>query len=260
MSKIAILSDIHSNLPAFKAVLRDVQASGAGRIVILGDIVGYGAAPAECVDLVRKLGGVCVMGNHEVAVQAVRKRGGSVLDPDWKQNGYLAGLVHSARCLDAGQASWLAALPFSMKIPGAIVAHASLDEPEAFNYIQDADSARPTLEILRAEKFKVGFFGHTHVQEFFADPEGDVQWLDDSRFRIPNDMACVVMVGAVGQPRHETDRSAAWVLWDSETNVVEFRKSPYNRLDAAQAIAKAGLPMESALRLLSPEEDAFLNY
>jgi predicted phosphodiesterase len=62
MSKIAILSDIHSNLPALTAVLREVEASGAERFVFLGDIVGYGASPAECVALVRKLGGVCVMG------------------------------------------------------------------------------------------------------------------------------------------------------------------------------------------------------
>lgn len=60
MSKIAILSDIHSNLPALQAVLSEVQSSGAGRIVFLGDIVGYGASPAECVDWVRKLGGECV--------------------------------------------------------------------------------------------------------------------------------------------------------------------------------------------------------
>jgi len=63
MSTIAILSDIYSNLTAFKAVLRDVKESGARQIIFLGDIVGYGSHPAECVEWVRKLGGHCVMGN-----------------------------------------------------------------------------------------------------------------------------------------------------------------------------------------------------
>ena len=82
MSKIALLSDIHSNLPAFQAVLRDVRVSGANQIVFLGDIVGYGASPAKCVDLVRKLGGKCVMGNHEPATLAVRKLGDSCMSMD----------------------------------------------------------------------------------------------------------------------------------------------------------------------------------
>jgi predicted phosphodiesterase len=259
MSKIAILSDIHSNLQAFKAVLLDVKTSEAEHIVFLGDIVGYGASPAECVNLVRKLDGDCVMGNHDASMRSVRRRGCSCLDPDWKQSGYLSGLVHSARCLDAGQAEWLASLPFSKNIPGAIVAHANLADPESFDYIKDAESASATLEILREKTTQVGFFGHTHVQEVFADPLGNVEWLDGTRFRIPNGTACVVMVGAVGQPRHETDRRAAWVLWDATERVVEFRKTPYQRLEAAQAIIDAGLPSESALRLLTPDEASFLN-
>jgi len=260
MSKIAILSDIHSNLPAFQAVLRDVQASGAKDIVFLGDIVGYGASPAECVDLVRKLGGKCVMGNHEPATQAVRIRGNTCLQPGWQQDGYQAGLAHSAKCLDAGQAQWLAQLPFTLKIPGAVVAHANLHAPQGFGYIHDAASAAPTLEILRNEINKVGFFGHTHIPEVFTDPlqQAAVEWVDGSRFRVPAGVACVVMVGSVGQPRHETDRRASWVLWDPTESVVEFRKTNYNRLQTAQEFIQAGLPLESAQRLLTEAEEAFL--
>lgn len=258
MSKIAILSDIHSNLPAFKAVLRDVQESGAEQIVFLGDIVGYGASPAECVDLVRKLGGHCVMGNHDMEIRNIRKRGCNSLGAGWQHCGYEAGLAHSAKSLDAGQADWLADLPYGMKIPGAFVTHGSLNKPEAFNYIQTARDASPTLEILRKEKIKIGFFGHTHVPDIFSDDDDALEWLDETRtrVRIPSGLACAITVGAVGQPRHETDRRAAWVLWNPEEGVVEFRKTEYNRLQAAQDIAKAGLPFESAQRLLTDEEEA----
>lgn len=259
MAKTAILSDVHSNLPALEAVLRGVEASGAEGIVFLGDLVGYGASPAECVERVRHLGAACVMGNHDIAIQAVRKRGCRCIDPDWKNSGYLAGLVHSAKALNEDQASWLARLPFILKIPGAWVAHASLDEPENFNLIESAESAEPTLAILRSAHHKVGFFGHTHVQEVFPDLPGELEWLDESRFKIPAGLACAVMVGSVGQPRHETDRRACWVLWDSTENIVEFRKTTYDRVAAAKSILEGGLPLESAVRLLMEHEIAILD-
>jgi len=260
MPTVAILADIHSNIQALESVLREAKHCGAERIVFLGDIVGYGGSPAECVKLVRELGGACVMGNHDAEIQDVRQRGCTFSDPDWTGSEYEAGLAHSARCLDADQAEWLAALPYRMKLPGGFGAHGSLDRPEAFNYIDDVESARPTLDILRKETFKVGFFGHTHVQGIFAEDEDALEWLDETRVRIPAGLACAVTVGAVGRPRHDAEGRAAWVLWDSDTGVVDFRKTVYNRIGAARAVALAGLPMESSLALLTHEEiTAILN-
>lgn len=259
MGKIAILSDIHSNLPALTPVLRDVQTSGAERIVFLGDIVGYGASPAECVEWVRKLGGGCVMGNHEEAMGLLLRRGRINLDRERPQDDYRAGIVHSAKSINDELAKWLAGLPYELSIPGARVSHASLDEPAAWNYISDTATAEPTLKILRRDRHsRLGFFGHTHVQGIFPDASASLEWLDKTRVRIPAGLACAVTVGAVGQPRHDTDRRAAWVLWDPAAGVVEFRKTDYNRIEAAQQIVKAGLPMESALRLLTVQELAFL--
>lgn len=258
MPTVAILSDIHANLQALEAVLEDVNPSGAVSIVFLGDIVGYGASPAECVKLVRGLGGACVMGNHDVEIDAVRRRGCTFRDPNWKQSCYHAGLAHAGRCLDADQAHWLAGLPFRMTLPGAVAAHGSLDEPEAFNCIKDAASAEPTLEILRKEKFKVGFFGHTHVQGIFAEDADALEWLEVNRVRIPDGLACAVTVGAVGRPYDDDQCRAAWVLWDSESGVVEFRKTDYNRIQAAHDILRAGLPVESAMEMLTAEEFADL--
>lgn len=137
---------------------------------------------------------------------------------------------------------------------GSIVAHADLASPESFAYIQDDRSALASLDILRKNARKVGFLGHTHVQEVFSDPAGELEWLGDHQFRVPAGLACVVMVGAVGQPRHEADRRACWVMWDSDEIIVEFRKTDYDRLAAAKSITDVGLPQESALRLLKDEE------
>jgi predicted phosphodiesterase len=257
MPKIAILSDIHSNLSAFKAVLKEVQASGATQIAVLGDIVGYGASPAECVELCRKLHATAVMGNHDVDMQQYLK-GRRPTEPNWKKEGFTAGLVHTAASLNPEQTAWLAALPYARLIEGAVIAHGSLDDPEAFYYIDSDYSAAPTLKILAAQTYKVGFFGHTHEQEIFHHPKTKLTWENETTFTIPAGQPCAVTVGSVGQPRSEDDRRACWVLWDPKTRLVELRKTEYNRVKAAQDIAKAGLPMESALRLINPEEFTFL--
>lgn len=254
MPKVAILSDIHSNLPALNQVLRDVAQSGAETVYFLGDIVGYGAQPAECVEWVRKLGSRCVMGNHDLAMLQYRRPGYEPPQKNWRKDDYAAGLMHSARSLDDAQAEWVRALPFWGRIPGAVVAHASLDDPGHFNYIEDAGSAAPTLELLATMAEPVGFFGHTHRQEFFAaDPDG-IEVLSAQRFRIPEGMPCAVMVGSVGQNRHETDRRACWVLWDPVTREFEFRGVEYDRREAARRIVAAGLPRDGAMRLLAPDE------
>ena len=194
----------------------------------------------------------------KVEIGNVRRRGCSFRNPDWKQSGYLAGLAHAAMCMDADQAAWLAAPLYTMRIPGAIVAHGSLDEPDAFNYIDDDERSKAKLEILRKDKVKVGFVGHTHLQGIIAERFNALDWLDAMRVRIPVGIACVVTVGLVGQPGHATDRRASWVLCDPAENMVEFRRVNYSHLQAAQEIAKAGLPWESALRLLTSEEATFV--
>jgi len=256
MSSIAILSDIHSNLRAFQAVLKDAREAGAEQFVFLGDVVGYGAFPSECVTLVQEHGGQCVMGNHEVAVLSLvesmrhqsgdRRRGGAC--------GYTAGLIHSARSLDPRKLSWLESLPYTLPIPGAVAAHANLQSPRSFGYITDSLSAGPSLAALATQVFGLGFFGHTHLQEVFPGHGGGVEWLDDTSFHVPKESRCVVMVGSVGLPRHPTDRSAAWVLWDPEARIIELKRTEYDRVQAAGEVIRAGLPSSTAIDLLTAEE------
>lgn len=258
MSKIAILSDIHGNLPALEEVLDDAARAGAERFMCLGDSVGYGASSAECIDRILDVNAECVMGNHDLAVERLRLIGREGMPAGWQNSGYAAGLVHAAETLGSSRSSWLAERPYTLRIPDAVVAHANYHSPESFDYITDPKSAAPTLDMLGGESGLAGFFGHTHIQEVFPDPIRGVEWLDGARFHIPAGVPCVVMVGSVGQPRHASDRRAAWVLWDAEQRIVELRKTNYPRLQAAKDIKLAGLPLESAMKLLSQEEAAFL--
>jgi predicted phosphodiesterase len=258
MKKIALLTDIHANLPALLSVLREVKESGATEIVFLGDIVGYGASPAECVQWVRKLGGHCVMGNHDLAVPYYRENAQRRTDPRKIRDGYLAGLIHAAETLAEEDAEWLMNLPYVMEIPGAWIAHASIDDPKNFNYVEDQESAADTLNFLSRMEIKLGFFGHTHVPNIFAEDASKLEWINDSTVRIPGDMACAVTVGSCGQPRTRDDLRACWALWNPEERIVEFRRTEYNRIKAAQDAAKAGLPLEAASRVLTDAEFAEL--
>lgn len=85
-------------------------------------------------------------------------------------------------------------------------------------------------------------------------------WENETTFTVPAGQPCVVMAGSVGQPRHETDKRAAWVLWEPEARRVQLMKTDYNRLQSAKAMAMAmaGLPAESALRILTAQEHSAL--
>lgn len=252
MPRIAILSDVHANAPALAAVVRAVVKARVKRIVWGGDIVGYGASPDACVTRVRELGGECVMGNHDHYTNDIR-HDRSVLPAhrEWRKNPVWAGVEEAARVLSEDNAAWLRSLPDQLQIPGGVVAHAALHQPSEWPYLRSLADALPTLDILRESARGIGFFGHTHRQEVFYDPAEAVtpERISPTKLHLPEGTVCAVLVGSVGQPR-DGDLRAGWTLWDSDTRIVEFRRTAYPALEAAQAIIAADLPIESALRLL----------
>jgi len=255
MPKIAILSDIHANEPALKAVLREVAKAKVSQVVFGGDTVGYGANPNACVTRVRGQGGLSVLGNHDFYTNHIRRdRAALPANRDWRKNPVWAGVEEAARMLSEDNAEWLRQLPRELRIPGGVVAHAALHHPEEWPYVRSLADALPTLERLRESARGIGFLGHTHRQEIFSDPSEAVtpEWIHGTRVHLPEGVVCAVMVGSVGQPR-DGDLRAAWTLWDSDTRVLEFRHTEYPALTAAQEIVAADLPVESALRLLDED-------
>lgn len=255
MPKIAILSDIHANAPALEAVLRDIAKAKVKRVVFGGDVVGYGASSNACVTRVRDLGGECVLGNHDFYTNQIRSDR-SILPPnrEWRKNPVWAGVEEAARTLSEDNAAWLQKLPRTLAIPGGVLAHAALHQPDDWPYLRTFIDAIPTLAILREAASGIGFFGHTHRQELFFDSIDPVtpERINATRAHLPEGVVCAVLVGSVGQPR-DGDLRAGWTLWDSDTRVVEFRRTAYCALDAANDIVAADLPVESALRLLDEE-------
>ena len=251
MPRIALLSDIHANLPALQAVIDDADRLGIRDFVFLGDIVGYGPHPAECVELVRQSGAPCVMGNHDYYTVAGRRhRGFLPSDPESRANPVWAGIHHALRELDDEDIDWLESLPRVIDIPGAIAAHASLDEPWSWRYLLSSADATPTLGILGQLGLSIGFFGHTHRQEWFSRPIGGAgEPRTEDLFVLDAHARYAVVVGSVGQPRSRDNR-ASWTLWDSERRMFEFRRTAYPVEKTVAAIREAGLPAHSARRLM----------
>jgi predicted phosphodiesterase len=251
VAKIAILSDIHGNLPALTAVLAEVDAAGVEEVFFGGDTVGYGAKSAECVALVRARGGRSVLGNHDFYALRIRRNAALVPPEERRVNPVWAGVAHAAETMDDDAAEWLASLPMALDVPRGILAHAALHRADEWPYLHSLRDAGPTLKNLRRNALDVGFFGHTHRQDIFADTSAAAMpdYLEHGRIRLPEKSVCAVLVGSVGQPR-DTDRRAAWTIWDPDERIVEFRRTVYPAVEAAMQIILAGLPKHSAERLL----------
>lgn len=250
MPRIAILSDVHSNLHALEAVLEEVEACQVDSLAFGGDTVGYGAFPGSCIDRVMATGAPCVLGNHDFYVTRLEHQLKSLeSDPEISNNPVWMGIVHSIReTVGTARMDWLNALPRVHRLPGAVLAHAALHDMDEWPYLTDPAEATPTLALLDEP---VGFFGHSHLTRLFFDKSRPARpkWIDRTRIEIPPDGRCALTVGSVGQPR-EGDTSASWVIWDSEARVVELKRTPYPQLEAARAILEIGLPSHSARRLL----------
>jgi diadenosine tetraphosphatase ApaH/serine/threonine PP2A family protein phosphatase len=245
--RIALLSDIHANLPALQAVIEDADRLGIRDLVFLGDIVGYGPHPAECVEMVRQSGAPCVLGNHDYYTVAGRRHRGFV--PNDAESRVWAGIHHAMRELGEGDIGWLEALPRVIEIPGAIAAHASLDDPARWKYLLDSAAAATTLGVLARLGQTIGFFGHTHRQEWFSLPRAEDEPRTEDGFVLGPDTRHAVVVGSVGQPRSKDNR-ASWTVWDSGRRVFEFRRTAYPVEKTVAAIHEAGLPAHSARRLM----------
>ncbi|MDR1534280.1 MAG: metallophosphatase family protein [Planctomycetota bacterium] len=235
--KFAVLGDIHGNLEALDAVLAVCEASRVDCYLCLGDIVGYGANPNECVDRIREIGALVVCGNHDHAVIGAQNL--SYFNSHAKE-----AVIWTARQLTDASKQWLKTLPLVQHLPDFSLVHGSLQSPELFNYVQtikDADynfrqMDRPLL-----------FLGHSHYPLAFFDTNPMTYTLDPV---IPLDFSIktVINIGSVGQPRDENPRSC-FAVYDTGASKVELIRVEYDIDTAADKIAAAGLPQTLALRL-----------
>jgi predicted phosphodiesterase len=240
MKKLALISDIHGNLEALTAVIAQARAEQVDAFACLGDIVGYGAEPGACLDLVRSLAPVAVIqGNHDAY---------AAVDLELESFNPLAqaATIWTRDQLTDDQRAWLLALPLRADIPPDIeLVHATPSDPQSWSYVRFAgEGALAMLD----QTSRLCFYGHTHVPMAFRLRDGAVDQLLDDSHDLQSGERWLVNVGSVGQPR-DGDWRAAWSLLDLETDRLSLRRAEYD-VEACQAkILAAGLPARLAERL-----------
>jgi len=233
-----VIADVHANLAAFQAVLRDAQVEGAiDALWCLGDLVGYGAEPEACIDLLRGYPNVAIAGNHDLAAA------GAITTADFNPRAATAALW-TGEHLSAESAAWLRSLPHVVVAERAFtLTHGSLVDP-VWHYLVDPPDA---AEHLRLQTTPYGFVGHSHLPLIFLDgdarkvPSPDQTLaLDGTRF--------VANPGSAGQPR-DGDPRAAYAIVDTDAARLTLRRVEYDIASTQRKILAAGLPVSLAERL-----------
>ncbi len=239
--RLAILSDVHSNVEALDAVLRAVDDAKVDKIFCLGDVVGYGASVNECCERVRGVAEVTLLGNHDAAVAGR-------MDYACYYDAARHALDWTAARIEPDHLAWLKSLPLAHRLDEVGFSHGSPIRPEGYDYVFALEQARELLPHV-AELAEVSFIGHSHLCKAFAlHPAGDVNDVGGKRFGLRRGYKYIVSVGSVGQPR-DYDNRACFVLYDTEQRVVEYRRVSYDVEAAAKKIFDAELALNFGRRL-----------
>jgi diadenosine tetraphosphatase ApaH/serine/threonine PP2A family protein phosphatase len=240
--RIAILSDVHGNLPAFEAVLGDVEDQSVEEVWCLGDLVGYGAQPDDCVQLARERCDLSLAGNHDLVVT------GDIPISDFSSSAAAAARWTQETIRDETMA-YLKGLEPSDPTREPALYHASPRDP-VWEYVLSTWQAEECFELMDA---RVGAVGHSHVALWFSLDDGGKTSGATANPGEATDLSkgrWLVNPGGVGQPR-DGDPRAAWLLLDTSTWTAEWRRVEYPIEEAAHAIEQAGLPRVLAERLFS---------
>ena len=245
--KIALLSDVHANLRALKACLDHARAQGAGRLAVLGDLVGYGAQPAEVVKLIRGLAGegaIVLKGNHDEC---------AVAPPAQVRSLDQSGAAWAHEQLDRDGLDFLAALPLTVTVGSALLVHASADAPERWHYVDNERRAEASLDAACLDPaVRHVFCGHVHEQTLYfrGAGQGLMRFQPTPGVPIPVQphRRWLATVGSVGQPR-DGNTKAMYALFYPELAELTFHRVAYDHLAAAADVRAAGLPEYFAQRL-----------
>jgi diadenosine tetraphosphatase ApaH/serine/threonine PP2A family protein phosphatase len=238
--RCAILADVHANLTALNAVLDDIAKQGkVDEIWCLGDIVGYGPEPGECIDLLKQVKAVCVAGNHDSG--AIGKIELEYFNPLAAQ-----ALEWTAKKLNAADMLYLDELPKTVEKGDFLLVHGS-PSSHLFEYIISTGSAERNFSFFQKRYCLVG---HTHVPQVFRQESKKVTapLITPGRGFILSDERMIINPGAVGQPR-DGDPRASYAIYDTADGFIRLYRVPYDIRATQDKMVQAGLPLQLVMRL-----------
>jgi predicted phosphodiesterase len=241
--RLAVISDIHANLEAFSAVLRDLKDHRADKIFCLGDTIGYGPDPNKCLDIIREKKIPSVLGNHEV---------GAIETETLEMFNFKAGetLRRTRSMLSPTNLEFCRSLPRFMTWESYCFVHGyPPDSVYQYLFAVCDDVLRQDIISMKEE---ICFMGHTHLMEVITVREGKlIRFVPVKGLQVidlDKNSNYFVNVGSVGQPR-DGDNRAKYVIFDTISRKLEFRFIPYNFKVTMAKIRELGFPETFALRL-----------
>jgi diadenosine tetraphosphatase ApaH/serine/threonine PP2A family protein phosphatase len=228
--RIALISDIHANIEALSQALDAIEKKKVDEIICLGDLVGYGASPNECVDLVRRSTSHILLGNHDQAAVDLRVADG------FNQYARIAA-VWTSRQLSDDHKQFIRDLPYTLVFEDLLFVHSSPFEPKEWHYILSPADAHMSFSYFTDP---ICFIGHTHVPGIFCEDIWTRTVERGKRF--------IVNVGSIGQPR-DNDPRLSFGIFDSSEWKYENVRLAYDVQKASEKIKLAGLPKPLADRL-----------
>jgi len=240
--RLGIFSDVHANIEALSAVMEAYRHERIDVYYCLGDVVGYGASPNECSDIVRETAKITILGNHDAAVAGR-------MDYSYYYEAARHALDLHAQQLTSMNMEWLRSLPYKHPLPdiGVDLCHGSPLRLEEFEYIFAPEQARECLQIWD-ELADLTLIGHSHLCKVFALRPGEVEELPPKRFQLRRGWKYIVSVGSVGQPR-DYDNRASYTVYDSEAREFDFKRVEYDIEAAASKIFAGNLERNFGHRL-----------
>ena len=239
--RLAIISDIHGNIEAFRAVIADIDQNRVDGLACLGDNIGYGPESEEVVRLICERDIPCVMGNHELAIVDRTYL-------DWMNPAAQRSLLITHEHLSQDTLSYICNLRPSMIFHGSLCVHGC--PPDSMTcYLIEVSTGR-LKELFLSMEEKICFVGHTHFLELISFDGEEVTRapLCEGLSFMEKDQRYIVNVGSVGQPR-DGNNTAKYVVWDDSSETIEVRFIPYDIACTARKILELGYPESNARRL-----------
>ncbi|MGB2705309.1 MAG: metallophosphoesterase family protein [Candidatus Omnitrophota bacterium] len=236
--RYGIIGDIHGNLEAFETALEALSHERIDKYLCVGDIVGYGTDPRECIKMTRDLGAVTVCGNHDAACIGRA-------DINYFNNPAQAAIMWTKQTLSENDLAFLKGLDLTYRNEHLTLVHGTLAEPEEFHYMFDGVAARGTLNLMETD---ICFVGHSHMPGIFLLRNGGLKYFYKEKTKMSRDEKLIVNTGSIGQPR-DGDPRLCYCVYDTDTGFVELKRIQYDIEKAQKKTLKAGLPAFLAYRL-----------
>jgi len=238
--RYAIVSDIHGNIESLQRAFALIGDDD--RVLCLGDVVGYGPNPNECIELLRSRVEQAVLGNHDLA--ALENFG-----VEYFNDAARAAITWTQGVLSEESRAWLNALSYEIRYPDFLMVHGA--PVDYFEYILDKRTAAKAFALTDAP---VVFIGHTHIAEYWVqEPDGTVghrHMQHGGELKLAEGRRYIIDVGSIGQPR-DLNPEASFAFYDAHDRVVEWVRYPYPIGEVQHKIHEAHLPEYLAMRLES---------